>query len=77
MIKFITENDNIDTPVFEDVEVHHFFLDMHGDFCQKNSTTSYVVIADNKGAPRSSLCNGVGALKGIRKILPKITRIEF
>ena len=77
MIKFITEQEGEEPPVFEDVEQNQFFLDMHGDFCQKNSTTSYVVIADKNGAPKSNFITNIDALKEIRKILPKITRIEF
>jgi hypothetical protein len=77
MIQFITAQEDEGLPVFEEVQQNQFFLDMHGDFCQKNSETSYVVIADKSGAPKSNLIKNIGALKVIRKIFPEVKRIEF
>lgn len=76
MIKFITEENNRKRLTFGDVKNNQFFVDYEGDLCQKINEGRYHVLADERGYPRAISYTEIPT-RGIRRILPHVTKIEF
>ena len=77
MITFVTDDLNEMFKTLGDVEDDQFFINKDGYFCQKSEAGSYTLIADPSGAPLSDTYLDVPSDTRIRKVLPKIRRIEF
>ena len=76
-IKFITEGDEGSLLLFHMVDSDQFFIDTDDYLCQKIDSDSYNVIASPEGDPHSLNCNDIRCDTIIKKILPKVTKIEF
>ena len=74
---FIYEQEKVKTLTFGDVQENQFFVNVDGYLCQKASSGSYNIIADNLGTPYARSTDT--AFKGdtIKRILPTVTKIEF
>lgn len=78
MIKFIPEKkETQEPPKFSSVESDQFFVNSHGWLCQKQTETSFNTIARFDGVPFCSRHTDVSKDLEIKKILPRITKIEF
>ena len=75
MIAFIPQNS--DSLIFSEVEVNQFFINCDGDLCQKSSESVFTIVADAEGEPYSDYFDEVSENMKIKKILPKIKRIDF
>ncbi len=68
---------------FKDVPEDYFFVDCEGNLCQKcnlsqkSDDASYVVIANSDGKPMSYIQYDVPSDEEIKRILPKVKKIEF
>lgn len=62
---------------FKDVTEDYFFIDSEGYLCQKSDDVSYVVIANFEGKPISFIQYDVNRDTVIKRILPKVKKIEF
>ncbi len=77
-IKFISEEEkNTENLTLHDVEEHQFFVSKYGQLCQKIDRSSYQVIAQHNGEPYAGLVMHRDEYDDIKKILPKIKKIEF
>jgi hypothetical protein len=79
MIKFIVEEalaEENESLTLADVEEDQFFVNDDDSLCQKVTEASYYVIADINGSP---CAYEVWRERDtpIKRILPKVTRIEF
>lgn len=78
MIEFVLdESQNDDTLYFEDVDTNQFFITCGGYLAMKRTPDSYVSIADEKGLPYCDFYDGISDRTPIKKILPKVARINF
>jgi hypothetical protein len=78
MIKFITKNDEDDTPRFGDVEDGQFFVCIRGCFCQKRIASGFAsIIAYDDGTPAGEVYSGWLDSTVIREILRAVKKIEF
>jgi hypothetical protein len=77
-MKFILEeNQETKLPSLKDVEDNQFFVNLTGRLCQKTTNTSFVVIASSNGQPYSCHSEEQSINLRIKKILPKVVKIEF
>ena len=74
-IKFITEGTSKLT--FDTVEDGQFFISLTERLCQKVNSYSYSVIAHPDGRPYAKQEDNCSYDFNIKKILPKVTKIEF
>lgn len=77
MIRFIPEKEKEEPLKFSSVQVDQFFVNSHGWLCQKQTASSFNTIARFDGVPFSGRHSDVSEDLEIRKIIPKITKIEF
>ena len=77
MIKFITDEDKKEELTLGMVEENQFFVSFDGRLCQKLSHTGYCVIADGNGFPFCDYGEGLEPGTSIKRILPRVTKIEF
>ena len=79
MIKFIVSEEKQEKQLsLRDVDEDQFFVDDEGRLCQKVGENSYNTIADYDGEPvacETYFCNFFDT--PIKRVLPKVTRIEF
>lgn len=76
-MKFILETDKPKQSTFGDVVIDQFFVRSDGDLCQKIERDRYNVIADHAGTP-CSFCTALSTPSTpIKRILPKVIKIEF
>lgn len=75
-MKIIFENEK-DVLTFNDVVVDNFFVNQMGELCQKSDDVSYTVIANSVGEPLSYYASDVKEETKIKRILPKVKKIEF
>ena len=79
-MKFILEeNQETKLPSLKDVEDNQFFVNLNGCLCQKVCDNSYLRITDESQKP---WCYSVTVTEQsislrIKKILPKVVKIEF
>ncbi len=76
-MKIILEQTAETVPTFDEVDVNQFFVDKSGELCQKTTSVSFTVIADSDGKPYSDYHSGIAPARSIKKILPKVLKIEF
>ena len=76
MIKFITEEEQQQL-TFDMVLYDQFFINIHGNLCQKSNEFRYVVIGNYDHKPLCCIHNYVEPKEQITKILPKIIKIDF
>lgn len=62
---------------FEDVEDNQFFVTLDGELCQKIGCSSYSMVALDDGTPHADYFDANCASFGIKRILPKVVKIEF
>ncbi len=63
---------------FEDVEINQFFVCDDGFLCQKVDEWSFNYIAEPPyGAPYADCCNSCDPNFIVKRILPKVLKIEF
>ena len=77
MITFETEEDLESAPVFSDVGINQLFVNNDGFLCQKVTEITYNCIATARNTPYADHVEAVPLSKAIRKILPRITKINF
>ncbi len=78
MIKFIVAEEKQEKQLtLDDVKEDQFFVDSDGRLCQKVCDEGYNSIADDNGEPVA--CETIYVMHDmpIKRILPKVTRIEF
>ena len=76
-IKFIVEDENLEPELtFDMVKDDQFFVAISGQLCQKNGDGAFG-ITDNNGKPYCWHINVPNINMKIKKILPKIKKIEF
>lgn len=75
-MKIVYESEN-DVLTFKDVVVDNFFVNQVGELCQKSDDVSYAVIANSLGEPLSYYAYDVAQGTKIKRILPKVKKIEF
>jgi len=76
-MKIIFEQQAPNAPIFGDVQENQFFVDTNGYLCQKSSASLYHTIADYNGELHSTYLECSSAHDKIKRIIPKITKIEF
>lgn len=76
-MKFIFEQDETKTLTFGDVQDNQFFVDADGYLCQKICSDAYNTIADGVGAPYATSGDFASTDDKIKRILPKVIKIEF
>jgi hypothetical protein len=77
MIKFITQEPEVKTPTFGDVEINQFFVSENHLLCQKVTKTSFNFVAKMSGVPYADHVRDVSETTRILKILPHVKKIEF
>ena len=77
MINFIYDEHNMDSPTFGHVHHDQFFICRSGYLCQKVNINTYIDIADSDGRPAANVVTEVDANRFIKRILPKVLKIEF
>jgi hypothetical protein len=75
-IKFEFEDAPSDL-TFGDVEEDQFFVDEDGWLCQKAAEDAYTAIANADGEPTCTFFDGIDSDLLIKRILPKVTKINF
>lgn len=77
-IKFIEEEKTSDENLLLSmVENNQFFVSVFGQLCQKIDENAYQIIAQFTGQPQAACIPGKDADLVIKRILPKIIKIEF
>lgn len=76
-MKFIYEQEEDKVPTFGQVQDDQFFLDIDGYLCQKINFSAYCTIANSKGEPYATIIRRAYNSETIKRILPKVTKIEF
>ena len=76
-MKFTYEQEETNTLTFGQVQENQFFVDSDGYLCQKICSDSYCTIARSNGEPYASSTNCAFNSDTIKRILPKVTKIEF
>lgn len=69
--------DNAKKPIFDDVELNQFYVDIDGYLRQKVGTGRATYIADANGAPWGRGDEAVDTEEEVLRILPRVTKIEF
>lgn len=64
-------------PSLKDVETNQFFVNTCDSLCQKITDTSYSVIALKNGEPHGDYYSEQSINERIKKVLPKVLKIEF
>jgi hypothetical protein len=77
MIKFITQEPEVKTPTFRDVEINQFFVNGEHCLCQKVTKTSFNFVAKMSGVPYADHVRDASETTRILKILPHVKKIEF
>ncbi len=78
MIKFIVAEEKQEKKLtLRDVKEDQFFVDSDGRLCQKVCDEGYNSIADYSGEPVACETNFCNSDTPIKRVLPKVTRIEF
>lgn len=75
-MKFTTVPSIINHPTLKDVDSNQFFIDLDGYICQKETPLSYFTLADDKGNPSCYHITVYKEDEPIKKILPKVLKIE-
>lgn len=76
-MKFITETQFIKQHTLDEVDDNQFFVNGSGQLCQKLDSTAYIVIADKNGLPYADYFKNVHPQQFIKRIMPKVTKVEF
>ena len=76
-MKFITETPFIKQLTLEEVDINQFFVNPDGQLCQKMGSTAYIIIADHNGEPYADYFDSVHPQHIIKRIMPKVTKVEF
>ena len=77
-MKIIFEKQKEVKQTFDQVECNQFFVNSSGCLCQKNSHSSYCIIADSQGIPCSFYSDTIIARgEEVQRIIPKVAKIEF
>jgi hypothetical protein len=76
-MKFIFEQDETKQLTFGDVQDNQFFVDADGYLCQKICSDSYNTICNGIGTPYATSNDQASRDDKIKRILPKVTKIEF
>ena len=76
-MKFILAEEQATKPSLKDVETNQFFVNTCGSLCQKITDTSYSVVANEDGKPYGDYFSGQSINTLIKKVLPKVFKIEF
>lgn len=77
-MKFITEEIKTElSPILNNVAINQFFVDKFGNLCQKVTASDYTTIANSDGIPLSYGSYKIDRFEKIRRILPKVIKIEF
>ena len=76
-MKFILAEEQAKKPSLKDVETNQFFVNTCGSLCQKITDTSYSSIALLNGELYSDYFSEQSINMVIKKVLPKVLKIEF
>ncbi len=76
MFKIITEKEK-EILTFKEVAENQFFVDESGNLCQKIDYETYTVIANKEGEPSCFYLDEVSCDTIVKKIFPKVQKIEF
>ena len=77
-MKFILEeNQETKLPSLKDVEDNQFFVNLFGCLCQKVCDNSYLSITNGNQEPWCNFVTEQSINLRIKKILPKVVKIEF
>jgi hypothetical protein len=76
MFKIVTEKGK-EILTFEEVAENQFFVDISGNLCQKSDYGTYTVIANKEGKPSCFYLDEVSCDTIVKKIFPKVQKIEF
>ena len=76
-MKFILETPAEEkSSTYNCVEINQFFVTVDGELCQKIDDSSYIMVATKDGTPFADYySNTYGFI--IKRILPKVAKIEF
>ena len=77
MIKFVYEEEGEKELTLADVEENQFFVDIDDSLSQKLSDESYIIIADDTGAPCAQYYENIDPDEPIKRILPRVEKIKF
>jgi hypothetical protein len=77
MFKITTEKETKKQLTFKDVTENQFFVNFDGFLCQKTNYDTYAMIASSSGKPVSHVIYDVAYDQKIKKIFPKVIKIEF
>jgi hypothetical protein len=64
-------------PIFGEVTINQFFIDLEGRLCQKVYYNKYNIIAEKDGKLWAGSSEMVSPNARIQRILPLVERIEF
>lgn len=77
-MKFILEeNQKPKSPSLQDVEDNQFFVNLYGCLCQKVNKDAYLSITNDQKEPWGFWVTDQPTNMKIKKILPKVVKIEF
>ena len=76
-MKFILAEEQAKKPSLKDVETNQFFVSTCGSLCQKITDTSYSFVALSNGEPHGDFYSEQSINTLIKKVLPKVLKIEF
>jgi hypothetical protein len=76
-MKFIIAEEQATKPSLKDVETNQFFINTCGSLCQKITHSSYSVVALSNGEPYGDYFSEQSINTLIKKVLPKVFKIEF
>lgn len=76
-MKFILAEDQETKLSLKDVEENQFFVNSCDCLCQKVTPSSYSIIANEDGKPYGVYFSGQSINMQIKKVLPKVVKIEF
>lgn len=75
-MKVIYETEK-EEPTFDQVWIDQFFVNCNGALCQKSTGSRYNTIADKDGIPCGDVFENVDKDEAIKRVLPKVRKIEF
>ena len=76
-MKFILAKEQATKPSLKDVEENQFFVNLGNCLCQKTADTSYSIVANGDGVPYGTHLSEQSINTLIKKVLPKVVKIEF
>lgn len=76
-MKFILAEKQETKLSLKDVKINQFFVNSCGSLCQKITDTSYSIVALSNGEPHSDYFSEQSINTLIKKVLPKVVKIEF